>query len=106
LQRSAPTIPPPTSRTGFSPQTLGRQAPSFGAIADRDKIEFRSVVEAVSCAIEVQTSLIERNAGAPSSAHAGDAAAHDDVLPPPVGAAAKRRRGSNARREGSRLWAM
>ena len=32
---------------------------------DGSVIEFRSVVDAVNCAIEVQTGLIERNAGLP-----------------------------------------
>ena len=35
---------------------------------DGSLVEFRSVVDAVRCAIEVQNGLIERNAGLPSDA--------------------------------------
>jgi adenylate cyclase len=34
---------------------------------DGSLIEFRSVVDAVRCSIEVQTGLVERNAGAPGA---------------------------------------
>jgi class 3 adenylate cyclase len=53
---------------------------------DGSIIEFRSVVDAVRCAIEVQTGLIERNAGLPSEKrmefrvgiHLGDVVEEDD----------------------------
>jgi adenylate cyclase len=38
---------------------------------DGSIIEFRSVVDAVRCAIEVQTGMVERNAGAPRSRRIG-----------------------------------
>ena len=48
----------------------GRLAPDFKTIADFKKddgsiIEFRSVVDAVRCALEVQSGMVERNAGLP-----------------------------------------
>ena len=36
---------------------------------DGSIIEFRSVVDAVRCAIEVQSAMVERNAGVPSERH-------------------------------------
>jgi adenylate cyclase len=53
---------------------------------DGSMIEFRSVVDAVRCAIEVQTGLIERNAGVPPErriefrvgVHLGDVVEEDD----------------------------
>ena len=38
-------------------------------------IEFRSVVDAVRCAIEVQNGMVERNAGVPPSAASSSASA-------------------------------
>jgi len=37
----------------------------FKGTGDGAPVEFRSVVDAVRCAIEVQSALVERNAGAP-----------------------------------------
>jgi adenylate cyclase len=53
---------------------------------DGSIIEFRSVVDAVRCAIEVQTGLVERNAGVPDDRriefrvgiHVGDVVEEDD----------------------------
>jgi adenylate cyclase len=42
---------------------------------DGSIIEFRSVVDAARCAIEVQNGLIERNAGAPKRARTGRSSA-------------------------------
>jgi hypothetical protein len=86
-------------------EALGRQASGFGAIAKRDNIEFRSVVEAVRCSSRCRPASSSATRARPRAHMPGVTAAHDDVFPPPVGAAAKRRRGSNSRREGSRLWA-
>jgi branched-chain amino acid transport system substrate-binding protein len=55
-------------------------------LGDGSIVEFRSVVEAVRCAIEVQTGLIERNAGLPPERsiefrvgiHLGDVVEEDD----------------------------
>jgi branched-chain amino acid transport system substrate-binding protein len=55
-------------------------------LGDGGIVEFRSVVEAVRCAIEVQTGLIERNAGVPPERsiefrvgiHLGDVVEEDD----------------------------
>ena len=44
-------------------------AASSNAPATAAIIEFRSVVDAVRCAIEIQNGLIERNAGLPPEAH-------------------------------------
>ena len=38
----------------------------FKRTGDRTLIEFRSVVDAVRCAIEVQSAMVERNAGVPA----------------------------------------
>jgi class 3 adenylate cyclase len=62
---------------------LGRIVKRTG---DGSIIEFRSVVDAVRCAIEVQTGLIERNAGEPSErriefrvgVHVGDVVEESD----------------------------
>ena len=51
-----------TSSTRLSPLHHGRTVKRTG---DGSIIEFRSVVDAVRCAIEVQQGLIERNAGVP-----------------------------------------
>ena len=53
---------------------------------DGSLIEFRSVVDAVRCAIEVQTAMVERNAGVPSDkriefrvgVHVGDVVEESD----------------------------
>jgi|SRR5271165_1334062 len=50
---------------------------------DGSLIEFRSVVDAVRCAIEVQNGLVERNAGCPPSAASNSASASILATPPP-----------------------
>jgi adenylate cyclase len=40
---------------------MSREATGDGAL-----VEFRSVVDAVRCAIEIQNAMVERNAGVPS----------------------------------------
>jgi class 3 adenylate cyclase len=75
-------------------------------------IEFRSIVDAVRCAIEVQTRMVERNAGlAPErmkfrTVHvAARSQAKTTYFGPPVCPVAGQRRGSNDRREeGSEQW--
>ena len=41
----------------------------FKRTGDGTLVEFRSVVEAVRCAIELQNAMVERNAGAPEDRH-------------------------------------
>jgi hypothetical protein len=47
------------------PQSRPITAVSLSAPGDGSNVEFRSVVDAVRCAIEVQTGMVERNAGLP-----------------------------------------
>jgi class 3 adenylate cyclase len=47
-------------------RALARRSRNVKRTGDGSIFEFRSVVDAVRCAIEVQTSMIERNAGLPT----------------------------------------
>jgi adenylate cyclase len=50
----------------IDPATAAHHGRIVKRTGDGSIIEFRSVVDAVRCAIEVQSGLIERNAGLPS----------------------------------------
>ena len=49
---------------------------------DGSIIEFRSVVDAVRCAIEVQNAMVERNAGVPCGRRQGDWGSTSDCFHP------------------------
>ena len=51
----------------IDPAIAGQNGHVFKRTGDGILIEFRSVVDAVRCAIEVQNGMVERNAGVPSS---------------------------------------
>ena len=96
-------------RSDLDPAIAALHSRIVKRIGDGSMIESRSVVNAVRCAIAVQTRMVERNAGlAPErmkfrTVHvAASPPSQDEILfGPPVCPAAEHRRGSDDRREGS-----
>src|SRR5471030_1363599 len=50
----------------IDPTVVGQSGRVFKRTGDGALVEFRSVVEAVRCAIEIQNGMVERNAGLPT----------------------------------------
>jgi adenylate cyclase len=59
----------------IDPAITAHQGRIVKRTGDSSIIEFRSVVDAVRCAIEVQNGMVERNAGLPRSAALSSASA-------------------------------
>jgi adenylate cyclase len=70
----------------IDPTVVGQSGRVFKRTGDGALVEFRSVVEAVRCAIEIQNGMVERNAGLPTDSriefrigiHLGDVVEESD----------------------------
>ncbi len=59
----------------IDPTVAANNGRVFKRTGDGVLVEFRSVVEAVRCAIEIQNAMVERNAGVPRTAASSSASA-------------------------------